>query len=105
MIVVRYFPALPHFYLCCLFHIDLLWTSYPGYIFLFSGSHSEQDDSVEDSDSLGPSFTTQTSELENYTNFNDSQDLYQILGVQRNASSKEIRQAYLELPKKNYPKI
>ena len=82
-----------------------MWTSYPGYIFLFSGSHSEQDDSVEDSEALEPSFTTQTSELENYTNFNDSQDLYEILGVQRNASSKEIRQAYLELSKQNYPKI
>ena len=82
-----------------------MWTSYPGYIFLFSGSHSEQDDNIDDSEALEQSFTAQTSELENYTIFNDSIDLYEVLGVQRNSSSREIRQAYLDLSKQNYPKI
>ena len=37
--------------------------------------------------------------------FNDSQDLYEILDVQRNASPNEIRQACSKMSKKHYPKI
>ena len=82
-----------------------------GYIFLFSGSNSEKDESVEDSEALQSSFTNKTSERENdisverYAKFYDTLNLYEILGVQRNASPTEIRQAYLKMSKKNYPKL
>ena len=76
-----------------------------GIFFLFSGSHSEQDDNIDDSEALEQSFTAQNSELENHTIFNDSIDLYEVLGVQRNSSSREIRQSYLDLSRQNYPKI
>ena len=114
MIVVRYFPSVPPF-LSLLFCFILINCEQVilGYIFLFSGSNSEQDESVEDSEALQPSFTNKTSELENditisverHAQFYDSHDLHEILDVQRNASPNEIRQAYLKMSKKNYPKI
>ena len=104
IVVRRFFREYPFFIFCCLFHIDILWTSYPGYIFLFSGSHSEQDDSVEHSEVLEPLIASQTSELES-TNFNNNLTLYEILGVNRFATSQEIRNAYLALSKINYPKL
>ena len=73
MTIVRCFP------LCSLFlsfvvliHIDISRTSYPGYIFLFSGSDSEQEN----------------------RDGNVEKDLYDILDIPRTASQDEIRRAY-----------
>ena len=107
--VVRCFSSV-FFFLSLLFCFILICREQviPGYIFLFSGSNSEQenrdekDENVEDSEASQRSYTTKSSQVENNMNIlpvsqtqaNDNQDLYEILDIPRIASQDEIRQAY-----------